>query len=164
MHETMTLTVSTRQYSHLQICLLSLLDTKQLEDTIHLWAIFIPSIVIHPVPCTWWIFYEHFINMNYFSWMREVTVRRRANKYGGTCACTYLWLSTRLSPKDFTENLYSQSGHRSNTQTLINSPQTTETETQRLLRLLNTHGNRIQCLHNARTSQSRPVHHGWNSE
>lgn len=39
---------------------------------------------------------------------RKVTVRRRANKYKGTCACVYPWLVTRMLPRDVRENLHSR--------------------------------------------------------
>lgn len=79
-----------------------LLDSKLLEDTIHFWAIFMPSVVIHSYLALGilWILYKYC-----FPWMGEATVRRRANKHGGTYACTYPWLYTRTLLRDSRHNL-----------------------------------------------------------
>lgn len=78
--------------------------------------------------------------------------------------CTFL--SSRMSPRDLTENLYSQTCHRSNAHPLINSPQTTYTRLRCIdcFTLRTCSANKTQCLQNARTDQSEPVYHGWNSQ
>lgn len=135
-----------------------LLDSKQLEDTIHLSHLYAlrsdSSNTMNLVNILWTFYkYEFFL----------LDGGKQLWEKGQIKMC--MFLSSRMSPRDLTENLYSQRCHRSNAHpwSTAHKPHTPGWDADCFT--LRTHSaNKTQCLQNARTDQSEPVYHGWNSE
>lgn len=164
MCKTMTVALFHHHWSPTDMSLFPCWTLSFWRNQIHLWAIFTPSVVIHPAPGSWYTVYDilqlwiTFLGCGMLQWEGQINMEE------------HLHAPTHDYPPEchpeIAEKTDTPRGVTDLTATLINGPQTTYTRLSHTdcFALWTPRGNRMQCLHNTRADHSGPIHRGWNPE